>query len=110
MRNRGKRHHLSARRMHVHRLQRGGTGLILRINFHHHVVLIQLPVNSRNLALAKAVVQCVVDILWRDAKSRCSIAVDDYFGIQAAVLLVGIHVPQFPQRAQFLQQFRSPRA
>ena len=43
-----------------------------------------------------------------DAQPRRGVAIDDHGGLQALVLLVGVDVAQFGQRAQLLQQKRGP--
>jgi hypothetical protein len=42
---------------HIDAVERIGIGLEARINFHHHVILVQLLVDGRNLPLAQGVVE-----------------------------------------------------
>src|SRR5207237_1854741 len=53
---RSQRHSSPIRSAHINVLQRLGTSSKLRRNFHHHVILIELPVHDRDLPLAERVI------------------------------------------------------
>ena len=75
-------------------LQRVGIELELRIGFENDVILVELGVESVDLALSEGVVERVVDGLRRDAEAGGGSAIDDQrFGL-AVQLLVGRHVGQ----------------
>ena len=62
------RHLRSGAGDHVNALQRVGRELILGIDLHHHVILIQGLVDGRDLLLAERVVEHGIDLLRRDAQ------------------------------------------
>ena len=70
-----------------------------RRRFHHHVILIERRIHGGDLALAKGVVQHVVDQLRRDAEARGRIAIVLNHGLQAAILLIGVDVGDQPESA-----------
>ena len=89
----------------VNRLKRRRVGPVFGGDFHDHVVLVGGAVNSRHLALAKGVVQGLVNRRHADPEPRRCVAVDRHIGRKAVVLLVGIEVfelRQFMQRRQHL--------
>ena len=59
---------------HVHALQRIGSELVLRIDFQHHVILIQGLIDGRDLFLAERVIEdasiCCGVIPSRERRSR----------------------------------------
>src|SRR5207244_5265181 len=59
---RSQRHSSPIRSAHINVLQRLGTSSKLRRNFHHHVILIELPVHDRDLPLSERVISRVVNI------------------------------------------------
>ena len=77
-------------------VQRFGALPELRRHFHHHMILVQVLVDGRDLALAEGVVERVVDLRRRsDAEPRRRGAVDLEIDFQPLVLAVGIDVLQF---------------
>ena len=64
----GQGHLRPRRRLHVDALERVGIFLVGGQDLEHHVVLVQLGVDGRDLALAEGVVQGVVDELRYDAQ------------------------------------------
>ena len=72
------------------------------------MILVQRLVHDGHLALAKGIVQGIVDVAGVHAQPRRGVPVNDYSGFQALVLLVGVDVAQFGQRAQLLQKKRRP--
>src|SRR5260370_28482068 len=64
-------------RFYVNVFQRIGILLELRIDFHDHMILIELGKNRGDLALAKSVVKRVVNGGGKHAKARGGITVDD---------------------------------
>jgi hypothetical protein len=64
----------------------------LRINFHHHMVLVERSKHRRHLPLSERIVKRVIDQLRRDAQSRCSRAVIGKPGLQPGIQLVAVHV------------------
>ncbi len=95
MAERGERHLLSAHRLHINVGEIAGVILELRPDLKHHVILVQLREDGGDLALAKGVIQRVIDGLRQDAEACRGIAVDDEVGLQSAILLVTGHVTQF---------------
>ena len=79
-----------------------------RSDLHHHVILVQRLVHGRDLALPESIVERVVDVAVRNAQPRGRIAIDHNLRFQAFVLLVGVDIAQFGQRAQLLQQIAAP--
>src|SRR5258706_7932206 len=63
-------------RLYVNVFQRIGILLELRIDFHDHVILVELGKNCGDLALAKGIVERVVNVCRKNAKSRSGVAVD----------------------------------
>ena len=59
------------------------------------MVLVQILVDRRDLALAERVVQRIVDLRCGDAEPRRCRAVDMQFDIETRFLAVGIDVQQF---------------
>ena len=78
-------------------LQGVGIELELRLGLQNDVILVQLGVESVDLALPEGVVERVVDGLRRDAEARGGGAIDDQRLGLAVQLLVGDHVGQLGQ-------------
>ena len=74
----------------------------------HHAVLTGLGVDGADLALAKSVIQGIVDSADADAQTRRGVTVDVQKHLQATVLQVAGHVGQFRLLAQRLDQTRRP--
>ena len=106
----GQRNLHSAVGVHVNVLERIRILRKLRIHFQHHVVLVQLGKYGGNLALPEGVVERIVDGLGQNAQTRRGIAIDDQFGFEAAILLVGGHVAHGRQLAQLVHQLAAPTA
>jgi hypothetical protein len=64
--------------------------------------------DRRDLALAEGTVERAVDHLRRDSQTRRRVAVDHQPGLQAAILLIRIHVGQQRQFAELLQHSLRP--
>ena len=86
----------------VHALQGIGRELVAGIDFQHHVILVQRPVDGRNLPLAESVIENVVNLRWRDPQTRGGVAIDDDVFLQAADLLIAVHVLELGNLAQRL--------
>ena len=108
MRDGAERNFPSNRRADIDVVQGRGILPELRRDFHHHVVLIQRRVHGGDLRLSKCVVKSVVNHLRRDAQARRRVAVVNQRGLQAAVLLIGIHVGEDAQFAHLGEQARAP--
>ena len=102
MRERVERHLAAAGRAHVNIAQ--GLRILpeFRRDFHHHVILVQRRVHGGYLALAEGIVERGVDQLRRNAEARGRGAVVLHPGLQAAVLLVAVHVGDDGNGAQLL--------
>src|ERR1041385_3612272 len=72
------------------------------------MMLIEPLVQRRNLALAKGVVENVVDRCWRNSKTGSSIAIDDDSRLQALGLLARIHILQAAILFQLVEQEVGP--
>ena len=95
--------------MHVNVLERIRILRKLRINFEHHVILVQLGEDGGDLALSEGVVESVVDGLRQDAEPGCGVAIDHQVSFQAAILLIRGHVAHGGQFAQFGPPVWAPR-
>src|SRR6267143_3139804 len=89
-------------------LQRIGILLELRIDFHDHVILIELGKNRGDLALAKGIVKRVVNVGWKNPKARSRVAVDADGGDETLVQLVAGDVAKFWKRFQLVDEARGP--
>src|SRR5947209_2956372 len=107
-RERAKRNLLAARGMHVNILERTWVGLKLRIDFHNHVILVELRKNGRDLALAEGVVQSVINVGRKHADSRGSVAVDGKRGEQPLSQLIGGHIAQLGEVLQLIHKAGNP--
>ena len=92
----------------VDAVERVGAELILRIDLHHHEVLVERGVHGGDLALAEGVVEDLVDGGGGDAEARGGVAIDDQGCGQALVLLVGGDVAQLGHGAHAREQLRRP--
>src|SRR5262245_65025661 len=68
--------------------------LELRFDFQYYPILVRLREYSRDLALAKGVIQHIIDRLYTDAEAGRCIAVDDQAGLQAPVLVAASDIQQ----------------
>jgi len=88
--------------------QRIGILLELRIDFHDHVILVELGKDCGDLALAKGIVERVVNVGRKNAEARSGVAVDGERSEQALVQLVAGDVAEFGERFQLVDEARSP--
>ena len=65
---------------------------IARVDFHHHMILIDRAVDRRDLALPERVIKRIVDLTHDEAETGCGVAIDDDVRFQAGLLLVGTHI------------------
>ncbi len=77
---------------HVKVVERGGIGLEVLPDLHHHVILVELGEHRRDLALTEGIVERVVNVGHGDAQPRSGVAVDNQLGAQALVLQVAGHI------------------
>src|SRR6266481_9598282 len=96
----GERDLLPVGRLYVDVAQVAGIGLKLRPYLQHHVILVELREDGRDLALSKSVIERVINGLRQNAKTRGRIAINHQIGLQAAVLLVAGYITQLRQSAQ----------
>ena len=82
--------------------------LEVRYRFQHHVILIQLGEQGRDLALTQGVVKGVVDHLRRDPQPGSGHAVDDKRRLQTFGLLIGGDIAELRQRLELVHQPRRP--
>ena len=68
-----------------------------RIDFHHHMILIQFRVDRGHLPLSERVVERIVDRQRRNSQPRSRIAVNHQGRLQSARLLIAGNVAQFGQ-------------
>ena len=107
-RNRIESHLLPVGAGHEEVLQRGRSRAELRLHFQHHPILIGLREDRGYQALAKRVVQGVVDGRRGDAQAARRGAIDFHVGFQSLVLQVTGHVGQLRQLVQPRHQLRNP--
>ena len=81
---------------------------VARRDFQHHVVLVQLRVNDRDLRLAECAVQRGVERLRSDAEPGGGDTVVCQKLLQTVVLLVGVHVLKHGELLHTGQQNRTP--
>src|SRR5262249_41737616 len=84
--------------------------LELRFDFQHDPILVRLREYGRDLALAKGVIQHIIDRLYTDAEAGRGIAIDDQARLQAQVLVVASDITQLRQLLQLLHKARRPEA
>src|SRR4029450_1079348 len=82
--------------------------LELRFDFQDNTILIRLCKYGRNLALAKGIVQHIVNRLHADAEAGRRITVDDNARLQAQVLVVTGNIPELRYRLRVLRKERGP--
>ena len=80
------------------------------VMFQHDAILIRLGVDGRNQALAKGVIQGVIDIRHADAKTAGAVAVNVYIRHQTFVLPVAADVRKLRKLLEFFHQLRHPGA
>ena len=80
----------------------------LRRHLHHDMILVEIVVDRRDLALAEGVVERVVDLRRGDAEPRRRGAVDREFDLQPLVLAVGIDVLELGHVLQRVGDLRHP--
>ena len=88
--------------------QRVRVVLIFRLGLEDHAVLVRLPVDGRNLALAKGIAQGVDDGLHRDSKPAGGVAIDLDVQAEAVILRLRGDVLHDRRRAQLLRKLRRP--
>src|SRR5215468_9596726 len=94
--------------MDVNVFQRVWVLLELRVHFHDDVILIELCVDRRDLALAESVVEGVVDIGRKNAETRGGVTVDDDVKQQAASETVVCHISQLRKILEALLKLWNP--
>ena len=95
VRERSQRNLLPSARFHVDVFQVLRIDLRLGINLQHHVILIELSEHRRDLSLSECVVECVVDVLRKNAEPRSCIAVNHEVRFKSIILLIAGYVTQF---------------
>ena len=98
----------SAGSSHVDVFQRIGVPLKPRLDFQHHMILVQLREDRRYETLSECVVQSVVDHLRRNSKTRGAVSIDHQSCLESLGLLVAGDIAQFGQRLQLFNQPRRP--
>ena len=81
---------------------------VLRRNFQHHVILVELRINDRDLRLAEGAVERPIERLRGLPEARRGGAIEREHLLQSAILLVAVHVLQAGKPAHVLHQDRSP--
>ena len=81
-----------------------------RLRLEHHPILIQLRENGRDLALAKGIVERVIEYLRRDTEARGGAAVYHQARQQPLVLLIIGDIPQHRQGLELLHEPGCPFA
>ena len=95
MREGRQRNHLpSGGRTQVDILEPVGAPLELRIDLHHHKILVHGLVHRGDLPLAKSVVERAVDAVCRDAQAAGGIAIDHQARLESVVLQVRVHIQE----------------
>src|SRR5262245_47354576 len=84
--------------------------LEMRFDFQYYPILVRLREYGRDLALAKGVIQHIIDRLYTDAEAGRCIAVDDQARLQAQVLVVAGDIMQLRQLLQLLHKAWCPEA
>src|SRR6267143_2011487 len=85
-------------RLYVNVFQRIGILLELRIDFQNDVILVELSEDRGDLALAKGIVERVVNVGGKNAEARSGVAVDGDGSEETLVQLVAGDVAKFGQR------------
>src|SRR5438132_1264658 len=107
--DRAERHHAALGGREIDFLEALGALPEARLDFHHHVILVERAVHDRNLALAESVVERVVDELRGDAEARGGGPVDHQRRLLPLILLVAAQIDELRQRAEALRDPRPPR-
>ena len=81
-----------ARRVHVDLAQEQRILPEFGRHLHDHVILIQRRIHGRDLAFAEGIVKGVVNQLRRNAEARRGGPIILHEGLEAVVLLIGVHV------------------
>ena len=102
--------HHRLRRRHIDILQRVRAARVVGRPLHHHVVLVQLGVDGRHLALAEGVVERRVDAVGGEAEATGAVAVDLHHRLHAVVLLVGVDVGHGRLQLHLVGQLAGPGA
>ena len=89
------RNHLAGAGVDVNVVERLRVLPELRRDFHHHVILVERGVHRRDLGLAEGAVESGIHQLGCDSEPGRRLAVIDQPGLQAAILLVRVHVGEF---------------
>ena len=79
-----------------------GILLKLRIDFQNDVVLVELGVDGRDLALSECVVESVVDLLRQNAQAGRGVAINHYVRLKASGLLIAGYIAKLRQSAQLV--------
>ena len=72
------------------------------------MILVRLRVESADLPLPKGIVECGIDLVWRDVETRCRRPVDGEVRTYAICLLVRSHVGDLRQLAKLRDQPSRP--
>src|SRR5208337_2280797 len=78
-------------------------------SLHNNVVLVKKGIGNSHLALAKSIIQGVVEELRCDAKPGCGSPVDDERGLKPFDLLVAADICNLRQCDQLLEHTLAPR-
>src|SRR5258708_7530435 len=89
-------------RFYVNVFQRIRILLELRIDFHDHVILIELGKNRGDLPLAKSVVKRVVNVGGKNAEARGGVAVDGGGSGEGPIQPVDGDIAKLPKRFHFV--------
>ena len=79
---------------------------IARVDFHHHMILVNRAVNGRDLALPERVIKRIIDLTHDQAETGSRVAIDVDIGFQACLLLVGIDIREHGTVLQGLDETR----
>ena len=83
-------------------------GLEIRHRFQNHMILVQLRVKRRDLALAEGVIKRFVNHLRRNSKPRSRYSVNYERRREARCLVVGRHIRKLRKFLQFFDEPLSP--
>src|SRR5260370_19826502 len=100
--------HRSVRAWEIDVLQPDRRPLELRRGLEHHMVLVELGEQSRDLSLAEGVVERVVDHLRGNPEPRGGYPIDHQRGPQGLVLLIVRHAPKLGERPYPVGELRGP--
>ena len=88
MRKRRERHLLASGGNHINIFQRFRVLLILRSQFHDHMILIERHINSRDLPLTKRIIEHRIDLGDGNSKARHLITIHGQRGLQTFAVLI----------------------